>query len=115
MSISKISKMIEALNMTYATVSVNRMEELCNIGGVEYRDPSQASTLLKELYQKGYKLRVSKQMVEDVAIGQILVLRDLSGAFIRGYQIWIDFKDDYEVKDIVLYSEADIIDFNEGR
>lgn len=105
---SAISKMINQLNTVYATTSVEKVKELCNVAGVDYKEPNQARELAQDLHSRGFVLRIAKHSQEDVAVGQSLVLRDLQGTFVQGFEVWIDFQDDYKVKTRQIINDDDI-------
>ena len=105
---SSISKVINELNNAYAEISVEKMQVLCRIAGVEYQNSEQAKLLQQEMNDNGYYLQVEKHSAKDDCVGQTLILRDANTTFIRGYRIWIDFQDDYKVKVKDLFSETDL-------
>lgn len=106
-----ISKILADLNKVYGIVSVGRMKDLCAKAGVPYREFSEAHLLVKDLRAKGYKIEMKKHNVEDVAVGQSLLLKRLDGTFVHGHQIWIDIQDEMALKDKELFSEDDIVEF----
>lgn len=108
---SDISKMINDLNNAYGEISVEKVKVLCRVAGVEYKNPSQAKQLFQDLQEQGYKLEITKHSVADDSVGQTMVLRDTADTFIRGYRVWIDFQDNYEVKVADLYSDVDLSNF----
>lgn len=103
-----ISEQIKALQNQYAKVSVAKVQEICDLVGVEYRDPKFAKDLVADLKNKGMVLSVEKFAEPDVMVGQQIVLRDLEGRFVKGYKVWIDFKENFSIKEKEL-TEEDII------
>lgn len=103
-----MSGMIQKLNGDFKQASSGVVMMMVNTIGIEY-DPSQnIATLVERLKEKGYVMRVSRQNKEDVAVGNSVVLRDLDGNFIQGYNVWIDFLDDYALKVKAINSESEI-------
>ena len=108
----EISKVMSDLGKVYGVLSIGGMKDLCTKAGVPYREQSDSLALVRDLYEKGYKITIDRHNVPDVMVGQTLMLKDLDDNFIHGHQIWIDFNDDYLVKDNELFSLDDMIHFD---
>lgn len=87
-----ISMMIKNLTESYKEVSVEAVQYLCEYAGIEYREPSEAEALLKDLREAGYKLKVHKYTNTDISVGQYIILTDLELNVVKGFRIYIDFE-----------------------
>lgn len=94
---SGFKKMIDDLNESYKEVSNTCMMYLCTRAGVQYRKYTEIVRLVQDLTARGFILSTTKYSQKD-KVGQYLVLRDTSGKFISGYEVWIDFHE-YEVNE----------------
>lgn len=87
-----ISQMIKDLTEQYKELSVECMEDLCDMAGVEYREPKEAELLVKDMLKRGYKVKVVKYNHDGCSVGQYLILTDMDLNVVHGYKIYIDFE-----------------------
>lgn len=106
-----MADMIQKLNGDFKQASSSVIMTMVNMVGVEHDPSENITTLVEKLKEKGYVLRISRQNKEDVAVGNAIVLRDLDGNFVQGYNVWIDFLDDYTLKFKSLATEEEIGDY----
>lgn len=92
-----IPSLIAELKEQYKEASVNTVKDFCDIAGVDYRNPDEVDLLQKELYQRGYKMRIEKIKEPKVEIGQNIYLLDLEDNIVVGSKIVIDLTV-YEVR-----------------
>lgn len=92
-----ISTMIKQLTESYKDLSIECVQHLCMVAGVEYRNPKEATKLIEDMNNKGYRIKVVKYSDKDSSVGQYVILTDLHLNVIQGYKIWIDF-DGYAVR-----------------
>jgi hypothetical protein len=90
---STISSMIKGLTESYKDLSVELVQDLCNMAGVEYRNPKEAKRIVEDMYEVGYRLKIVKFAESDQAVGQYIILTDLELNVVKGFKVWIDFTD----------------------
>lgn len=94
-----IAEMIQRIKQEYRDFSVGCMKDLCDYAGVTYRDYEQAEYLIKDMNDAGYNIIVKKYRRPGECVGQFLYLTDYeTGEYVKGFHVWVDFKDNYTVQ-----------------
>jgi hypothetical protein len=104
----ELTRQIQELSQTYASISNDCMRDLCMTAKVDYREPSESKRLMEDLQARGLVIRVAKYNRPDKEVGQYLILRSLDGDFVAGYEVKISFVD-YTVHSKIIYEEGDIV------
>ena len=84
---------MQEITKEYARQSEETVKYLCEVVGVEYREPEKAFQMVTDFCVKGYHIKIEPFNSPGVETGQHIFLTDLAGERVIGYKITIDFKD----------------------